>query len=62
MPRDERGVTRVELTPSQAYEHIRESLASYLETANSRSLIGGTSEPYGLAAAAVRTLLSVSRP
>lgn len=30
---DHEGDDRVQLTPSQAYDHIRESLASYLETA-----------------------------
>jgi AcrR family transcriptional regulator len=38
------------------------ALTSYLETANSRSLISGGGEPYELAAAAARTLLANSRP
>jgi AcrR family transcriptional regulator len=37
------------------------ALTSYLETANSRSLISGSSEPYELAAAAARILLNASR-
>ena len=37
------------------------ALTSYLETANSRSLISGSSKPYELAAAAARTLLNSVR-
>jgi AcrR family transcriptional regulator len=56
-----RAQMKGELSPDVDPDELGFALTSYLETANSRSLITGGSAPYALAAAAARTLLNASR-
>lgn len=57
-----RAQTRGELRSSINPKELAFALGSFLESANARSLIGASGEPYELAAAAARTLLASSRP
>jgi AcrR family transcriptional regulator len=56
-----RAQLRGELDAAVDPDELGFALTSYLETANSRSLISGSSRPYELAAAAARTLLNSVR-
>jgi AcrR family transcriptional regulator len=56
-----RAQSKQELRASINPNELAFALGSFLESANARSLISGSSEPYELAAAAARSLLSASR-
>lgn len=56
-----RAQSKKELRASIDPNELGFALASFLEAANARSLISGSSEPYELAAAAARSLLDASR-
>ena len=57
-----RAQARGELRASVDPEEVAFALGAFLESANSRSLITGRSEPYELAAASARSVLAVARP
>lgn len=56
-----RAQAKGDLRPSIDPRELAFALGSFLESANARSLITGSSEPYELAAAATRSLLAASR-
>ncbi len=56
-----RAQSKLELRASINSNELAFALGSFLESANARSLISGSSEPYELAAAAGRNLLDASR-
>jgi AcrR family transcriptional regulator len=56
-----RAQLKGELAPGIDPDELGFALTSYLETANSRSLISASDAPYALAAAAIRTSLANSR-
>jgi AcrR family transcriptional regulator len=57
-----RAQVRGELRASVDPDEVAFALGAFLESANSRSLITGRSEPYELAAASARTVLAAARP